>query len=172
MLLQGFVISSNVLRFALCKSSLLTSPHIGTLCQPTSDYFALSQSHSCHAFAHIVPSASSAISPSLIYLTNSCFPSKPRSCLFSCDIYLEPTSSFFRCIFMLFLQLLLPSITAFVTLHCNYLPTVIFLYIYSLLLDCELPKARHLMCLVHSYILSASNNAKHIVGAQLYLLNE
>lgn len=59
------------------NQSFFRSPHPYSLCQVTSKYFAFSSSHRPHAFAHGLPSASSAISlPLFIYMTNSSFPSK------------------------------------------------------------------------------------------------
>lgn len=79
------------------------SPYPYSLCQVTSKYFAFSSSHRPHAFAHALPSASSAIFPPLIYLTNSSFPSKLGHVSSTVTVTLSRLAEFFHCIFPLLL---------------------------------------------------------------------
>ena len=90
------------------------SPHPYSLCLVTSKYFAFSSSHRSHAFAHALPSASSAIFPPLVYLTNSSFPSKLGHVSSTVTVTLSRLAEFFHCIFHCIFMLLLLRLSYFI----------------------------------------------------------
>lgn len=122
-------------------------------------------SHTTHALGTCCVFCLQSMFPSLIYPTDSYFPSKLRSCLFICDSYLEPTSW----VFSLSFHVIVAAFTYIQYDICHTTLQLFCLYICSFL-DCELLEPRNLVCLVHGYILNISKNAKYIMGAQLNLL--